>query len=124
MKRLIAVVALSLAGCATLNSTEQMQFANLQAQGAPDIEHEKSMTAAALLNVLPGFGDIYNGEWGAFALDFLLWVPSVVWAVPQGAVTARNINRRAYLTHYLVGPGSGGQFDPNRYTVPRAGAPE
>ena len=56
---------------------------------------------------LPGGGDIYNRKWGAFAADLLLWVPSIVWAVPQGYITAEQINKKATIAHYTSGPGRG-----------------
>ncbi|MHC4820341.1 MAG: hypothetical protein ACYTDX_01305 [Planctomycetota bacterium] len=64
------------------------------------MKQEKTPVLAALLNILPGGGDVYNGEWGAFALDFLLWPLSPVWAIPQGAVTSGNINKKATIAYY------------------------
>ena len=107
---LIAIAAVAPA-CASLNGIEDQQWKNLKARGAPVIE-PNSKTLAACLNILPGVGDIYNGEWGAFVLDFLLWAPSVVWAIPQAAVTAGNINKRATIAYYTVGSGKG-QVDAN-----------
>jgi hypothetical protein len=108
----IAVALLTLGACNTLTPLETQQYENLLAQGAEPVQ-EKSPTAAAALNLLPGFGDVYTGEWGAFALDFLLWWPSVFWAVPQGALTAQNYNKRATIAYYSIGPGKDLGFDPN-----------
>lgn len=107
----VAALALALTSCAGLDSIEEQQWLNLQAQGAPEVE-EKSPTLAAVLNLALGAGDIYNGEWGAFVLDLLLWWPSVAWAVPQAAITANNINKRATIAYYIAGPGRG-TLDPN-----------
>ena len=113
MIKLVPVAALLLcASCNSLNAIERQQYKNLMAQGA-ETANEQSPTLAAVLNILPGFGDLYNGEWGAFALDFLFWPPSVVWAIPQGAVTAGNLNEKATISFYTVGPGQNQGLDPN-----------
>ena len=40
--------------------------------------------------------------------------PSVVWAVPQGVITAKNTNKKATIAHYTVGPGVGQGYDADR----------
>jgi hypothetical protein len=118
LRTLAATALLSCAACNALSPLEQQQYQNLIDQGAEPVE-EKNPTLAGGLNLVLGFGDIYNGEWGAFVLDLLLWVPSVVWAVPQGVVTANNINKKATIAYYTVGDGRDRGFDANR----TAGAP-
>lgn len=116
MKRPIlssAVLTLVLSACNSLSPHEEQQYENLIAQGAEPVVKKKPALAGAL-NVLPGFGDIYTREWGAFALDFLFWWPSVVWAIPQGVMTAENINKKATIAHYSIGAGSDSGFDPDR----------
>ena len=115
---LTALLALPLlAGCRTLSAVEQQQYENLLAQGAEPID-AKDPAIAGLLNLLPGGGDIYNHQWDAFVVDLLLWYPSVLWAVPQGIVTARNANKLATIAYYSVGPGKAHGFDPDE---PRIG---
>jgi len=107
----ILLILLCGIGCNSLTSIEEQQYQNLISQGA--IPHDpKSPALGALLNILPGIGDIVNGEWGAFALDFLLWPISVIWAIPQGAITASNINKHETIAYYKIGPGKG-KYDPN-----------
>ena len=113
--RFLSAVALAsvlvCTGCSSLSPIEKQQYENLICQGAEPIV-EKKPGVAAVLNVAPGFGDLYNKQYGAFALDFLLWWPSVIWAVPQGAATARNLNKKATIAYYTLGAGKG-QFDPS-----------
>jgi len=118
MKRLAVVGLIALPGCSSLNEVEQKQWENLRARDAPMIER-KSPAIACALNLFAA-GDAYNGQWDAFALDFLLWPVSIVWAMPQAAVTADNINKRATIAHYTVGAGKG-QYDAN--TPPHLDAP-
>ena len=107
------VVSCGLTACNSLSQHEQQQYDNLISQGAsPQTPHNPALAAG--LNLLPGIGDLYNGEYGAFALDLLLWWPSVVWAVPQGAITADNYNKKATIIYYTVGPGAG-QYDANKH---------
>ncbi len=108
-----------LAACQSLSPQEEQQYQNLMAQGAEPIE-KKDPVLAAGLNVLPGIGDIYNGEFGAFVLDLLLWFPSIAWAVPQGAVTAGNINKKATIAYYTSGPGADQGYDAD---TPEGGKP-
>jgi hypothetical protein len=48
-------------------------------------------------------------------LDLLLWWPSVVWAVPQGAITAGNINKKATIAYYTIGEGRDQGYDVSKY---------
>ncbi len=114
---MVPIACFVLAACQSLSPSEKQQYENLIAQGAEPIR-EKSPETAALLNILPGAGDIYNGEWGAFALDFLMWYLSPVWAVPQGALTARNINKKATIAYYTVGAGADLGYDVASHQAP------
>jgi hypothetical protein len=108
-RMVISLVAFALMlsqGCASMNYDETKQYSELEAAGV-ECEDVVSPVTAGVLNVLPGFGDIYlasgdygNGgpSWGAFALDFLLWTPSVVWAIPQAVTTANTINKKACIS--------------------------
>ena len=102
--------AICIQACNSLSPMEKQQYENLIAQGAEPVE-AKNPTVAGALNLLPGVGDIYNGEWGAFALDFLLWYLSPVWAVPQGAITAGNTNKKATIAYYTIGKGRNQGYD-------------
>ena len=96
-----------LVGCAGVDTHEKHAYRELEALGAP-CEKVADPAAAAILNVLPGFGDLYlaagngaNGaNWGAFVLDLLMWPVSPVWAVPQGAITAGQVNKKECVAFY------------------------
>lgn len=100
------VLSVFLTGCAGLSNTDRYEYEEMMSAGLAPVE-DKSVALAAVLNVLPGFGDIYTGEYGAFTLDFLLWPVSVVWAVPQGAVTAGQMNAERTWYYYRWGAGRG-----------------
>ena len=96
MQLRIVVIALLLAcipACNPLTPFERREYDSLIIQGAHrQVPH--NVNRAVFLNLLPGFGDFYNGEFGAFMLDFLLWPLSIAWAVPQAYYTAYPANRR------------------------------
>ncbi len=87
------------AGCHGLNSIDAEAYRNLERLGVPLIE-EKNPVLAGVLNILPGAGDVYLGQWGAFVCNLLLWPCSVVWGVPEAAMTAVNINKQNTVIHY------------------------
>ena len=116
MKRifLMALFVILLVGCTSLTRQEEMQLQHLKAQGVtvdkPVGNYEKpaSMMGAGLLNILPGFGNFYLGSgnaaesnhWLYGFLNLLMWPLSVVWAVPEAAIDANNINKREMLYYY------------------------
>jgi len=113
---LAAALLAFLPACNSLTPWERQQYENLIAQGAEPIRPHNPALAGGL-NLLPGIGDLYNRQWDAFVVDLLLWYPSVLWAVPQGVVTARNNNARATIAYYSIGPGRDEGFDPNRAQI-------
>jgi hypothetical protein len=102
-----AVLGIILGGCASMSSYERQTYRELEDIGAR-CETVADPATAGILNVLPGFGDIYlavgeganSSSWGAFVLDLLLWPISVVWAVPQAVVTADEINKKECVGYY------------------------
>ena len=117
MKRLLfASVAIMTAttGCVSLSYTEKQELRYLEANGI-DVDHGRggfdapnSVTAAGLLNVLPGFGNFYlmfgrgnDGVQGVYGvLNLLLWPISIVWGAPQAAIDAHTLNQRELLYFY------------------------
>ena len=103
-----------LSGCTTLNRQEREQIKELQEQGVtvdrPVGNYEKpaSGVTAAALNLLPGIGNFYLGSGNAAesshivygVLNLLTWPLSVLWAVPEAAIDADNINKREMLYYY------------------------
>ncbi len=100
----LAALLFFAAGCQGLNTIDKMSFRNLEMIQAPMIE-EKNPVLAGALNVLPGIGDAYLGQWGAFVGNLLFWPYSIAWGVPEAAVTAVNINKMETLLHYRFGVG-------------------
>lgn len=102
----LVAVLLWTAGCQGLNTWEKQAYRNLEMQGAPEQE-TYSPVLAGILNILPGGGDAYLGQWGAFVGNLLLWPYSVVWGIPEAAITASNMNKKETVYFYLMGPGKG-----------------
>ena len=120
MKKILLSLLLlsSLSGCSTLTYGEKATLRQLEIngitidQGSKYYEKPASPLAAGLLNVLPGFGNFYlaMGDGGAsehflFGFANLLWWPiSAVWAIPEGAIDADNINKRELVYYYKFNP--------------------
>jgi hypothetical protein len=106
MRRALVLLAFATAliGCQSLQPWQQAGLMNVRRAGLPEFK-KKSPGAAGALNLLPGIGDAYNGEWGAFACNFLLWPLSVLWGIPEAAVTASNLNDQETWAYYHIGPG-------------------
>ncbi len=109
MKRIIAVLlCFALIGCASFSGYEKSQYSRLQLKlqqaGLPELEEKKPFLAGTL-NILPGFGNMYLGQWGPFIGNLLLWPCSIIWAVPQAAMDAKVINKKETLLYYTHGMG-------------------
>ncbi len=92
-------LALLMTSCATVTSQQRQDLAEWESKGI--MVEEKNEATAAVLNVLPGIGDFYNGNVGLGIANLLFWPASVLWA-PVGGVTGakeRNyIATKAYIT--------------------------
>lgn len=86
----ILTVSIFLTSCASMNSSQKRELSNWQAQNLE--VQEKNKTTAALLNILPGIGDFYNGNPGYGVANLLLWPFSVLWAPVGGASGADEAN--------------------------------
>ncbi len=106
MRSVVVVLgaACALGGCRGMEAWQTAEYQNVKNAGLPEFE-PKSPAAAGALNLILGIGDAYNGEWGAFACNFLLWPLSILWGVPEAAVTASNINKQETWAYYYHGPG-------------------
>lgn len=100
--------ALFLSGCATLSGYNQVRYDRLQLKldgcNLPPLT-TKDPALAGTLNLLPGIGNMYLGQWGLFAMNLLLWPYSILWAIPQAVIDAENINKSKTLLHYEYGFG-------------------
>ena len=106
---LIILVPLALvSACANLGSSEKEFLNELKALGIPEDEQQvKSPPVAGALNILPGFGNFYlaygtteSDQWMVGGLNLLTWPLSVLWGVPQGALDAITINKKATAYYY------------------------
>ncbi|WP_120404601.1 MULTISPECIES: hypothetical protein [unclassified Halobacteriovorax] len=92
ISRTIAIVSLSLlvTSCANMNSQQKRELAEWEAEGIA--VKEKDEVTAAVLNVLPGVGDFYNGNVGYGITNLLFWPASVLWAPFGGVAGAQEQN--------------------------------
>jgi len=79
--------------CATVSSHEERKLNEWEAQGVA--VKEKDESTAAVLNVLPGVGDFYNGNVGYGVVNLLFWPASILWAPIGGADGAKEKNYEA-----------------------------
>ena len=101
------------ASCTHVGRYEQIELIELKHKHGISVENPqtelweppKSPVLAAVLNILPGVGNFYlcNAEsthcaYGA--LNLLLWPLSVLWAIPDGAISANAINEKDLLHFY------------------------
>ena len=104
-----AVAAVSLAGCVPVSYMEQQTLDEIERYGVEQqAKRKKSKPTAALLNLLPGIGCFYlatgtdQKQLVAIGIvDLLLWPSSVLWGIPQAAVDAGNINKKATAKYYM-----------------------
>ncbi len=90
-----------LVSCSGLNTSQKREFKDWKASGLA--EETKSEGLAAGLNVLPGFGDFYNGNVGLGVVNLLTWPFSILWAPIGGATGAEEVNyydTKAAITRY------------------------
>ena len=114
MKKLLIAGIMLLSACTNLTMQERQTLRSLKTQGitvdtpAGNWERPANPAGAALLNVLPGFGNFYlasgNGAQSEHALygtlNLLFWPVSVLWGIPEAAVDANRINERELIYYY------------------------
>lgn len=93
-------------GCITLDRYEEKRIREIDRLGA-SYESVKSPAGAAVLNVLPGFGNFYlaagtrqSEQWGVGIVNLLLWPWSVVWGIPQAGHDADIMNKKETVYYY------------------------
>lgn len=57
-----------------------------------EVEKTKDPVLAGTLNILPGFGNAYVGEWGKFVVNLIFWPLSVLWGIPQVTIDTNTNN--------------------------------
>ncbi|MCM8812382.1 MAG: hypothetical protein NC924_00410 [Candidatus Omnitrophica bacterium] len=111
--RLISVVTavffgVVISGCESLRTYEKYEYRQLESRLTTvglEPEKEKNPTTAGALNILPGIGNAYLGQWGIFVVNLLFWPVSIVWGIPQAYADAEVINQKETLYFYKFGPG-------------------
>jgi hypothetical protein len=95
-------------GCVTLKVSEKYQYEGIEKRLTNvglQPERVKDPALAGTLNILPGFGNAYLGQWGLFAVNLLFWPISVVWGIPQAASDASVLNKQSTIYFYSEGEG-------------------
>lgn len=101
-KKTVPVLILCLtltSACSSLNTAQKRELRDLQTKNLE--VKEKDPTTAAVLNILPGIGDFYNGNPGYGVANLLLWPLSVLWAPAGGVSGAEEVNyyaSKAYVS--------------------------
>ena len=120
MRSVVCLCAVVLFGCTTLSRGEKDLWRDAQMRGVQKID-VCSPGLAAGLNILPGVGSAYiagsggpGSEWAWFAVNFLTWPISPLWAIPDGAISANTVNVREtlYVHRLAVRP------QPHKLTLP------
>lgn len=112
MKRLIIclMIALTLGGCVTLSAQDEKTAQELKSYGlTPSWTQPKNVFLAGFLNIIPGLGNLYlsagkNGDSDQTSYGlinfFTLPLLSPLWAVPQAAIDAHTLNKKAFVDYY------------------------
>jgi len=112
MKRAIVclMIVLTLGGCVTLSAQDEKTAQELNGYGLKQSwTQPKNVFLAGLLNVLPFAGNLYlsagkDGDSDQVTygvLNFFLIYPiSILWAVPQAAIDAHTLNKKAFVDYY------------------------
>jgi hypothetical protein len=107
-----ALIAFGATGCVSVSSHQQDILDQVKAAGLKEDKIQvKSPALAATLNILPGFGNVYlaagtdeTPQWLFGALNLFFWPFSVVTAIPEGAIDAGTMNRKATADYYELDP--------------------
>ncbi len=97
-----------LQGCVSFRTYQQREYTQLEHElnaAGLSTRQVKNPKKAGLLNILPGIGNTYLGQWGMFAVNLITWPFSIVWGIPQAMIDAENINKKETLYWYTFGPG-------------------
>ncbi|HBO58693.1 MAG TPA: hypothetical protein DD624_02125 [Alphaproteobacteria bacterium] len=112
MKRAIVylMIVLTLGGCVSLSAQDEKTAQELKSYGLKQSwTQPKNVFLAGLLNVLPVAGNLYlsagkDGDSSQIAygvLNFFFIYPlSILWAVPQAAIDAHTLNKKAFVDYY------------------------
>jgi len=126
-KILLSIMIFAFTGCTNLTRQEELELRMLKGQGVSvdkpigSWEKPASPAGAALLNILPGFGNFYlaSGNGGDSShylygtLNLLTWPISVLWGIPEAAIDAKKINERELIYYYKFDPQGKKEFKAN-----------
>ncbi len=108
----LTLIAFGGTGCVSVSSRQQDILDQVKAAGLKEDKIQvKSPALAATLNILPGIGNFYlaagtdeTPQWLFGALNLFFWPFSVVTAIPEGAIDASTMNRKATADYYELDP--------------------
>jgi len=101
-------IVICCSGCVTMSTKEKYQYKDISSrlhEVGMEEEKTKSPGLAGGLNLLPGVGNAYLGQWDLFAINFLMWPVGIIWSVPQAAGDAKMINKKDTVYYYTEGEG-------------------
>ncbi len=130
-KILLSIIVIAFAGCTNLTRQEEMELRILKGQGVTvdkpigSWEKPANPAGAALLNILPGFGNFYlaTGNGGDSShylygtLNLLTWPISILWGIPEAAIDAKKINERELIYYYKFDPQGKKEFSKARLNL-------
>jgi hypothetical protein len=101
-----------LSACSSVSSSDKEFLREISAVGiSPEDQQVKNPILAGGLNVLPGFGNFYlamgtseDSQWLYGTLNLLFWPLSVTWGIPEAAIDAKTINKKATAYYYQYDP--------------------
>ena len=104
------MIALTLGGCVTLSAQDEKTAQELKSYGLkPSWTQPKNVFLAGFLNVLPFAGNLYLSAGKDCDADqvsygvlnfFFIYPISILWAVPQAAIDAHTLNKKAFVDYY------------------------
>ena len=112
MKRLVIclMIALTLGGCVTLSAQDEKAARELKSYGLKQSwSRPKNVFLAGFLNIIPGLGNLYlstgkdgDSDQTTYGLINFFTLPllSPLWAVPQAAIDAHTLNKKAFVDYY------------------------
>jgi len=105
---LFLCILVLLNACVTLRTSEKYEYRELKPRLMEAGLQEKTIknaTLAALLNILPGVGNYYLGQYLNGITNTIFWPTSILWGIPEAAISANTINVQATLNYYKYGGG-------------------
>ena len=116
---IVGVLLFSVTGCVSMSRHDRIFYREIQTTGLDiDVHAVKSPVLAAILNILPGFGNFYlaggteeSSQWAFGTLNLIFWPWSVPFAIPEAAIDAVTINKKEAVHYYRYDHQGKAEFD-------------